>query len=183
MCAVARDGERQEAEQLGTVRIDGGVRKPPRVVELELPSTLAQVPLDDRQAASERLQGLDCEPALVRPLARRDAMPRAEGGIEIARIVDAEIAEPRPDPRLVDDAIAPMPVGERDVRFERGLDELGVGARPGDPDEDADVTALDEPEPPRPAGDLGDLPRQQVAPLDSRRTSSSPRRAGSRTAG
>ena len=123
--------------------------------------------LDDGEAAADRLQRLDGEPALVRPLARRDAVPGAEGGVEVAGIVDPEIAEPRADPRLVDDPVAPMALGKLDVRLERRLDEVGVRVRPGDPDEHADVAALDEPEAPCPARDLGELPRQQVAPLDS----------------
>ena len=133
----------------------------------ETPAALAKAPLDDGEPATERLQRLDREPALVRPLARRDAMPGGERGIEVARVVDAEVGEPRPDPRLVDDAVAAMPLREQDVRLERLLDDLRVGVRPRHAGEHADVAALDEPEAPGAAGDLRELPRQQVAPLDS----------------
>ena len=69
-------------------------------------AALGQAPLDGVEPQPDRLQRLDREPALVRPLAQRDAMPGDERGIEVARIVDAEIGEPRADPRLVDDAVA-----------------------------------------------------------------------------
>ena len=92
-------------------------------------------------------------------------MPRGERGVEVARILDPEVGEPRPDPGLVDDPVAAMAVGQLDVRLERRLDEIRVGARPRDADEHADVAALDEPEPSGATRDLRDLPRQQVAPL------------------
>ena len=57
------------------------------------------------------------------------------------------------------------PPGQLHVRDERRLDQIGVGVRPDDPGEDADVTALHEPEAARAAGDLRDLPGVQVAPL------------------
>ena len=132
-----------------------------------LPPSLAKVPLDDGESTTDRLERLDGEPALVRPLARRDAVPRAERGIEVAGVVDAEVAEPRADPRLVDDPVAAMSLGELDVRLERGLDDVRVRVRPGHADEHADVAALDEPEAAGAAGDLRELPRQQVPPLDS----------------
>ena len=59
-----------------------------------------------------------------------------------------------------------MSLGELDVGLERGLDDVRVGVRPGHADEHADVAALDEPEAAGAAGDLRELPRQQVPPLD-----------------
>jgi hypothetical protein len=71
-------------------------------------------------------------------------MPGGQRGIEVARILDPEVAEPRPDARLVDDSVAAMPLRQLDVGLERRLDEVGVGTGPGDADEDADVAALDD---------------------------------------
>ena len=51
------------------------------------------------------------------------------------------------------------------MRLERGLDEIRIRARPGEPRQHADVTALDEPEAARAPGDLRKLPRQQVTTL------------------
>ena len=51
------------------------------------------------------------------------------------------------------------------MRLERRLDELGVGRAPPESREHADVPALDEAEAARATGDLGELPRQQVAAL------------------
>src|SRR6185312_5244629 len=84
-----------------------------------------------------------------------------ERGVEVARVLDPEVPEPRADARLVDDAVTPMALRQRDVRLERRFDELGVGARPRDPDEHPDVAALDKAEPPRAARDLRQLPRLQ----------------------
>ena len=47
--------------------------------------------------------------------------------------------------------------------LERRLDDLRIGTRPRDADEDADVAALDETEPAGAAGDLGQLPGKEVA--------------------
>ena len=66
----------------------------------------------------------------MRPLARRDAVPGGERGVEIARVVDAEVGQPRPDPRLVDDPVAAVPARELDVRLERRLDERRIGVSP-----------------------------------------------------
>ncbi len=117
------------------------------------------------EAHPDRLERLDREPALEGPLAQGDAVPRDERGIEAQRIVHAEIRELRPDARFVDDAVAEVAPGQRDVGLERGLDELRVGVGPTDAREHADVSALDESEAPRPAGDLRELPREQVAPV------------------
>src|SRR4029079_15236483 len=175
---VARDGQCEHAEELGSVGIDRGVREPPGVVEPEAPSSLAKVPLDDGEPTTERLgrpdgeptprslERLDAQPALVRPLARRDAVPRAERGIEVAGVLDAEVAQPRSDARLVDDPVPAMSLGELDVGLERGLDDVRVRVCPGHADEHADVAALDEPEAAGTAGDLRELPRQQGTPLD-----------------
>src|SRR6188472_2932487 len=117
------------------------------------------MPLDDGEPAADRLERLDGEPALVGPLARCDAVPRAERGVEVARILDSEVAQPRADPRLVDDPVPPVPFGQLDVRLQRRLDERWIGARPRDADEHSDVPALDETEPPRATCDLRQLPR------------------------
>ena len=161
--AVTGDREREHAEQLGPVRVDRGVDELPGVLQPEAATAFAQVPLDDGQPAADRLQRLDREPALVRPLARGDVVPRGKRRVEVARVIDAEVAEPGADTRLVDDAVAAVTFRQGNVRLERGLDELGVGARPGHADEDTDMTALDEPETARAAGDLRELPREQVA--------------------
>ena len=96
LVAVAGDGEGEHAEDLGAVRVDRGVGELPRVLEPEAPTALAEVPLDDREPPADRLQRLDREPVLVRPVARRDAVPRGERGVEVARVVDAEVAEAGP---------------------------------------------------------------------------------------
>ena len=92
-------------------------------------------------------------------------MPRDEGGVELYGVVDPEIRQAGTDPRLVDDAVAPVVAGQLNVRLERVADELRLGDAPAQPGEDADVPALDEAEAPRPARDLGDLPREEVPPL------------------
>ena len=107
---------------------------------------------------------LDGEPALVRPLARRNAVPGGERGVELARVVDAEVGEPRPDARLVDDSVAEVAGGELDVRLRAPTRRARVGVRPADPGERADVPAFDEPETAGAPGDLRELPREQVAP-------------------
>ena len=142
---------------------------------------LGEAPLDRGEPAADRAQRLDREPALVRPGAGRDAVPGGEGGVEAPGVVDAEIGEPRPDPRLVDDAVAEVPRREHDVGLQRLLDDRRVGARPGHAREHADVPALDEPEAPRAAGDLRELPRQQVTPrlaVELRRLGEEQRLAG-----
>ena len=102
----------------------------------------------------------------MRPLAKRDAVPRGERGVELRRGSSTPRSdELRPDPRLVDDAVAAVAAGERDVRLERRLDELGIGRAPRQAGEHADVPALDEAEAAGAAGDLRELPRQEVAPL------------------
>ena len=88
-------------------------------------------------------------------------MPGDERRIEAEWVVDAEIRDLRPDARLVDDAVAEVPAGERNVRLERPLDELFVGRPPAEPREDPDVAALDEPEPAGTARDLRQLPGQE----------------------
>ena len=57
-------------------------------------------------------------------------MPRDERRVEAQRVLDAEVGELRPDARLVDDAVAEMAAGQRDVRLERRLDELRVRRPP-----------------------------------------------------
>jgi hypothetical protein len=94
----------------------------------------------------ERLEGFDGEPALEGPLPDRDTVPGSDCGIELRRIVDAEIGQPRPNPRLVDDAVSPVPAGERNMGLEGGLDELGVGNTPTEPGENPHVTPLDQAE-------------------------------------
>ena len=66
-------------------------------------------------------------------------MPGDERRIELQRVVDAEVGELRPNARLVDDAVAEVPAGERDVRLERRLDELRFARPPAEPGEHADV--------------------------------------------
>ncbi len=58
-----------------------------------------------------------------------------------------------------------MAAGKLHVRDERGVDQVGIGVRPDDPGEDADVAAFHEPEAARATGDLRDLPGVQVASL------------------
>src|SRR5688500_11291972 len=148
LVAVARDGKREHAEDLGAVRVDRRVDELPRVLEPQAPPPLAEVPLDHRQASADWLERFDREPVLVRPVARRDAVPCGERRVQIAWILDAEVAEARADARLVHDPIADVALRQRDGRRERVLDELRVGAPPREADEDADVPTLDEPEPP-----------------------------------
>jgi hypothetical protein len=50
------------------------------------------------------------------------------------------------------------------VRLERRLDEIGIRVSPAEPGENTDVAALDEAEATRAAGDLRELPREEVAP-------------------
>ena len=107
---VAGDRERKHSRGARRRRVDRRVDELPGVLEPESPAALAQMPLDDGEAPADRLQRLDGEPALVRPLADGDAMPRGERRVEVARVVDAEIAEPWADPRLVDDAVAAVPL-------------------------------------------------------------------------
>ena len=95
----------------------------------------------------------------MRPLARRDAVPRAERGVEVAGVFDPEVAQPRADARLVDDPVSPVALRQLDMGLERRLDEIGIRACPGDSDEHPDVPSLDEAEPPRASGDLRQLPR------------------------
>ena len=54
---------------------------------------------------------------------------------------------------------------EFDVRLERRLDDVRVGARPWHAHEHPDVPPLHEPEAARAAGDLGELPGQEIAAL------------------
>src|SRR5262249_17489704 len=84
---------------------------------------------------------------------------------EVGRVAQAEVGWARPDARLVDDPVAAMTAGQLDVRLERRLDEHRVGPRPRHTGEDTDVAALDEPEATCAAGDLRELPREQLPPL------------------
>src|SRR4029079_1570509 len=79
---IARDGEREHAEELRSVGIDRGIREAPGVVEPEVPPSLAKVPLDDGESTAERLERLDGQPALGGPLPPRDAMPCAQPATE-----------------------------------------------------------------------------------------------------
>ena len=92
-------------------------------------------------------------------------MPRDERRVELQGVVDAEVGELRPDPCLVDDAVSAVATRQRNVRLEPGLDELRIRRSPPEPGEHADVPALDKAEAAGATGDLGELPRQQVAPL------------------
>ena len=92
-------------------------------------------------------------------------MPGTQRGRQLGRILDRQVLEPRPDPRRVDDPVAEVAVADLDVRGQCRLDDVRVGVRPGNSGEDANVTALDEAEAARPARDLGDLPRVEVAPF------------------
>ncbi len=163
--AISGDRERERCEELEAVLVHGCVDELPRVRRGKSPASLGEPPLHRLESQPERLQRLDREPALVRPLAQRDPVPGDERRVQLQRVLHAEIGKLRPDPRLVDCAVAEVPAGKRDVRLERGLDELGIRRAPAEPGEHADVPALDEPEAPGAAGDLRELPREQVAPL------------------
>ena len=125
--AVARDRERERREELEPVLVDGRVDELPRVREREAcgrarragagrPGAEAGAAAATRRRASSRRPTRG-----ARPGARRRVPRRAASGI-----VDAEIGELRADARLVDGAVAEVAAGQRDVRLERGLDELRV---------------------------------------------------------
>ena len=142
----------------------GALIELPRVLEREPAVALGEPPLDRGEPAADRAQRLDREPALVGPLARRDAVPGGERGVEMPRVVDAEVGEPRPDARLVDDAVAEVPRREaRRAAASASSTIAGSALAHGEPGEHADVPALDEAEAPGAARDLRELPRQQVA--------------------
>src|SRR5207249_3258136 len=136
----------------------------PRVAEREPTAAISQAALHRVQAQPDRLQRLDREPALVRPLADSNTVPRDQGGVEIGRLLDGEIREPRPDASLVDYPVAPVSARQRNVRLERRLDDTGVGVAPDEAGENAHVPTLDEAEASRPARDLRQLPREQRSP-------------------
>ena len=104
--AVAGERERERGEQLEAVLVDGRVDERPRVREGEAAPALGETALHRLEAEVQGLQGLDGEPALEGPLPERDAVPRGERGVEVARVVDAEVRQARADPRLVDDPVA-----------------------------------------------------------------------------
>ena len=122
---VAGDREGERREQLGVVLVDRRVDQLPGVLERRAAGSAPRAGAGPRRAGRGSGQRLDREPALVGPLARRDAVPGGEGGVEPPRVVDAEVGEPRPDARLVDDSVAEVAGGELDVRLQRRLDELG----------------------------------------------------------
>ncbi len=146
-------------------------------------AALGEPTLDRLKPQSQRLQRLDREPALERPLAQRDTVPGDERGIQMHRIVDAEIRELRPDARLVDRAVPPVAARKGNVRLERRLDELRVGHSPPEPGEHADMASVDKAEAARPDPRSARAPRGAGCDAPRRRTSSSPRTAGSRTGG
>ena len=92
-------------------------------------------------------------------------MPCDEGRIQAQRVVDAEIRQLRPDPRLVDRAVPEMAARKANVRLERRLDELLVRGSPAEPGQDAYVSPLDQAEPAGSPGDLRELPRVKVTTL------------------
>src|SRR3954447_3694856 len=161
---VAREREGERREQLRIVLVDRRIDELPRVLDRQAAVAVGEAALDRGEPTADGAQRLDREPALLRPGAHRDPMPRRKRRIEPTRVVDAEVGEPRPDPGLVDDAVTEVPRRQHHMGLQRLLDDLGIGVCPGDPGQHTDVTALDEPEPPGAARDLGELPRQQVAP-------------------
>ena len=88
------DGEREDREQLRVVLVHRRVDQLPGVFDGELPVALEQPALDRGEPAADRAQRLDGKPALVGPLARRDAVPGRERRVEAARVLDAEVGEP-----------------------------------------------------------------------------------------
>ena len=75
-------GERQGREQLGVVLVDRSIDQLPGVLDREAAVAVGEPALDRGEPAADRAQRLDREPALVRPGARRDAMPRGERRVE-----------------------------------------------------------------------------------------------------
>ena len=101
--------QRQRREQLGVVLVDRSIDQLPGVLDREAAVAVGEPALDRGEPAADRAERLDRKPAFMGPGACRDAMPRSERRVEPTRIVDAEVGEPRPDARLVDDAVAEMP--------------------------------------------------------------------------
>ena len=104
-----------------------------------------------------------------------------ERRVEVAGILHPEVGQARPDPGLVDDPVAAMAARQLDVRLQRRLDEARIGVRPAHTGQHADEAPRDEAEPPRPAGDLRQLPRVEIAallPVELRRLREQQRLAG-----
>jgi hypothetical protein len=141
--AIAGKRERECGEKLEPVLVHRRVDELPRVLEQDPAPALRETALDGLKPKSERLQRLDGKPAFEGPLPERDAMPGGERGVELHRVVDAEIGQPWPNPRLVDDAVPLVPAVERNMGLERGLDELRIGDAPAESGENPYVTPFD----------------------------------------
>ena len=165
------------------VLVDRRLHELPDVGELERAPRVVQRVAHRVEPREQRLDRLDLEPAVDAPVAQRRVPPRVQRRLELVDARHVEVGELRAQAARVDDAVAEVAVLDRDVRDERGAHELRIGIRPRHAGEHADVAALVEAEAAGAAGDLRDLPRLEVAPLLARRTSSSRRRAASRTAG
>ena len=76
--------------------------------------------------SEQRLDRLDLEPAVDAPVAQRRVPPGVERRLELVDARHVEVGELRAQAAGVDDAVAEVPVLDRDVRDERGAHELRI---------------------------------------------------------